>query len=220
MAVPHAARSMIAVTYVRDIGASRAFYGLLGFAEHSSRREGGSAWASLRSGDAAVLLAATDSPLDLPRLPMLFYFFFDDLDAVLAVLTAAGLPVERLGNAPHALGGEARVTDPDGNTVLLGQREPSAVGRAGPDEAESRFSVLREAASLVAARGGAAGACEVGDPQGGDCGRAAEVRLADSAGTAIWACLSHAEEILVVVNGAFVASDQADGIAGFLAGRR
>ncbi|HEY1618608.1 MAG TPA: VOC family protein [Streptosporangiaceae bacterium] len=217
---PIVVRSMIAVTYVRDIDASRAFYGRLGFVEHSSRREGGSAWASLRSGDAAVLLAATESPLDLPRLPMLFYFFFEDLEAVLAGLAAAGLPAERLGSAPHALGGEARVTDPDGNTVLLGQREASAAGRAGPDEVESRFSVLREAASLVAAQGGATVACEAGDPQGGDCGRTAEVRLADSAGTAIWACLSHAEEILVVVNGAFVASDEADGIAGFLARRQ
>lgn len=212
---------MIAVTYVRDIGASREFYGLLGFAEVSSRREGGSAWASLRCGDASVLLAATDPPVEVPRLPLLFYFFTGDLEGVLAGLAAAGVAAERLGRAPHAPGGEARLADPDGNTVLLGQREP-APGRSGsPGEAESRFSVLREAAGLVAARGGPAADCQAGVAQGGGCGRPAEVRLADPAGTAVWACLPHAEEILVTVPGAFVASDPADGgIAAFLARRR
>jgi hypothetical protein len=32
-------RSMIAATYVKDIGTSRAFYELLGFREHSSGRQ-------------------------------------------------------------------------------------------------------------------------------------------------------------------------------------
>jgi hypothetical protein len=47
----------------------------------------------------------------------------------------------------------------------------------------------------------------------------AEVRLADSSGTAIWACLAHADEVLVTVPGAFVASDEGTGIASFLAFR-
>lgn len=71
---------MVAVTYVRDIGASRAFYELLGFREHSSGRADTSAWLALHRDGHHVLLASTRPPLDIPRLPLLFYFFFDDLD--------------------------------------------------------------------------------------------------------------------------------------------
>jgi predicted enzyme related to lactoylglutathione lyase len=72
------------------------------------------------------LLASTTPPLDIPQLPLLFYFFYDDVDAVVRVLGMAGVQVTRTGHPPHALGGEVKVLDPDGNTVLLGQREPSA----------------------------------------------------------------------------------------------
>jgi predicted enzyme related to lactoylglutathione lyase len=133
---------MVAVTYVRDIDASRAFYELLGFREQRAGRAETSAWSSLEQGEHLLLLRSTQPPLVIPQLPLLFYFFFDDVEGVLAALTEAGIEVIRLGRAPHALGGEAKVTDPDGNTVLLGQREPSAVraGGSAPD-AVSRFSL-------------------------------------------------------------------------------
>jgi catechol 2,3-dioxygenase-like lactoylglutathione lyase family enzyme len=216
-----AMESMVAVTYVRDIAASRSFYELLGFSEESAGKAEKSAWSALHHGGHTVLLAATRPPLKIPQLPLHFYFWFDDLGAVLARLEAAGVGVTRLGHAPHALGGEAKVVDPDGNTVLLGQRERDArQGEAGEaaDEA-SRFSLLREAAEVVAAGGGAPADCGVGEADGRPCAAPAEVRLADSAGTAVWACLAHAEEILVVVPGSFVAADPDDGIAGFLARR-
>jgi hypothetical protein len=79
--------------------------------------------------------------------------------------------------------------------------------------------LLREAAAAVAAGGGPAVACQVGGPGGEPCPAPAEVRLADSSGTAIWACLTHADEVLVMVPGAFVASDEGTGIASFLAFR-
>jgi hypothetical protein len=67
-------------------------------------------------------------------------------------------------------------------------------GPAGDSAAVSRFSLLSEAAAAPA-----------------------EVRLADSSGTVVWACLAHADEVLVTVPGAFVASDEGTGIASFLA---
>ena len=73
--------------------------------------------------EVSVLLAATGSALDLPALPLLFYFFYDDVQAVVGALEEAGVPVIRTGHPPHALGGEVKVLDPDGNTVLLGQQE-------------------------------------------------------------------------------------------------
>jgi catechol 2,3-dioxygenase-like lactoylglutathione lyase family enzyme len=86
---------MVAVTYVRDIDTSRAFYELLGFHEHSAGRAAISAWLALHRDGHFVLLASTRPPLDIPRLPLVFYFFFTDLDAVAGVLEAAGMDVAR-----------------------------------------------------------------------------------------------------------------------------
>jgi predicted enzyme related to lactoylglutathione lyase len=214
-------RSMVAATYVADIDSSRAFYQLLGFREHSAGKAAISAWSSLHLGRHRVLLASTQPPLDMPRLPLLFYFFFDDVDAVLGVLSAAGVQVTRLGHPPHALGGEAKVLDPDGNTVLLGQEQRPASQDATPDDSASpRFSLLKEAAALVAARGGTTVTCQVTSPGGNACQVLAEVKLADSAGHTVWACLAHADEILVTVPSAFLTSQDDHGIAGFLRSRQ
>ena len=79
-------QSMVAVTYVRDIDSSRAFYELLGFREHSAGRAATSAWSYLRQDGLSVLLASTRPPLEIPPLPLSFYFFCDDLDAIVAGL--------------------------------------------------------------------------------------------------------------------------------------
>jgi catechol 2,3-dioxygenase-like lactoylglutathione lyase family enzyme len=211
-------RSMVATAYVKDIDASRAFYELLGFGQHSSGKAEGSAWSVMQHEEVSVLLASTGSALDVPVLPLLFYFFYDDIEAVVGVLEGADVPVVRTGHPPHALGGEVKVLDPDGNTVLLGQRERSASRAPAEDEGLIRFSILREAAALVSARGGAPQACQVTGRDGGRCPDQAEVKLADSMGDSVWACLPHAEEILVTVPAAFVASHDGRGIAAYLAG--
>jgi hypothetical protein len=164
-----------------------------------------------------VLLAATGPALDIPPVPLLFYFFYDDIEAVVGVLEEAGVRVTRTGHPPHALGGEVKVLDPDGNTVLLGQQERSASAAPAEDEGLIRFSILREAAALVSARGGAPQACQAGARVGGRCPDQAEVKLADSLGDSAWFCLPHAEQILVTVPAAFIASHDDRGIAAFLA---
>jgi hypothetical protein len=95
------------------------------------------------------------------------------------------------------------VLDPDGNTVLLGQEERSASQPLAADDENSPWSsLLQEAAVLVQARGGTTADCQVRDT--------------------VWACLRDADEILVTVPGAFLASqeDQGPGIAEFLRSRR
>jgi len=209
---------MIAAAYVKDMDASRAFYELLGFRESSAGQAEISAWSVMRQGELSILLASTRPALDVPPLPLLFYFFYSDLDAVVSVLDAAGVPVTRTGHPPHALGGEVKVLDPDGNTVLLGQRERSASRPPADDEGLIRFSILREAAALVSSRGVAPRACQVTGRDGGRCPNPAEVKLADSLGDSAWVCLPHAEQILVTVPAAFIASHDERGIAAFLAG--
>ena len=210
---------MIAVTYVKDIDTSRAFYELLGFHEQSSGKAGSSAWLVMRDGQVAVLLAMTGQAPDIPPLPMLSYFFYEDLGAVTGALEAAGVPVTRTGHPPHALGGELKILDPDGNTVLLGQRERSASQAPAEDEGQIRFSILQEAAALVSSRGGTPQACQASGPDNMRCPNQAEVKLADSLGDSAWVCLTHAEQILVTVPAAFIASHDDRGIAAFLAAR-
>ncbi len=174
----------------------------------------------MRYEEVSVLLAMTGPAPGIPPLPMLFYFFYEDLSAVVGALDRAGVPVTRTGHPPHALGGEVKVLDPDGNTVLLGQRERPTSQAPADDEGHIRFSILREAAALVASRGGAPQGCEVTVPDSQRCPNQAEVKLADSLGDSAWACLMHAEQILVTVPAAFIASHDDRGIAAFLADRQ
>ena len=91
-------RRMDAATYVKDIETSRAFYELLGFYELQSGRGPASAWSAMRNGRDTVLLTWTRPPLPVPQFPLLFYFFFGDLDALLSALDDAGLKPVHLGH--------------------------------------------------------------------------------------------------------------------------
>lgn len=210
---------MVAATYVRDIATSRAFYQLIGFHEHQAGTAPTSAWSVLHSGDYLVLLASTQPYLDVPELPLLFYFYVADVDAVHRTLRESGLQVAHVGCPPHALGGELRLRDPDGNTILIGQEQRSASQAEPADDGSPHFSLLKEAAAAVAARGGTGTSCHVNNADKTRCPAAAEVKLADSAGSAVWACLEHAHEILLRVPSAFITNHDNPGIAEFL-GRR
>jgi catechol 2,3-dioxygenase-like lactoylglutathione lyase family enzyme len=211
-------QSMVAVTYVRDIATSRAFYELLGFREESAGTGPASGWADLHHNGLSVLLTATRPPLDIPPLPLLFYFFVDDVDALVSEIRAAGTPAQHVGYPPHALGGEVKLADPDGNTVLLGQAERLESQPPAAESGSPHFSLLKEAADLVRSGGASTPGCQVRSFHGVPCEQSAEVKLADSAGDTVWACLLHADEILVTVPAAFIAS-QGEGIAGFLSRR-
>ena len=93
-----AVRSMVSATYVKDIDASRAFYELLGFREQSAGKAATSAWMALHHDGLSVLLASTKPPLDIPQLPLLFYFYYDDLDLLVTALGRADVPVTRTGH--------------------------------------------------------------------------------------------------------------------------
>jgi len=223
--------SFVAASYVRDLDRSRTFYRALGFEELLTGRNDVSAWSSLQHDGHRILLATSQPPLDIPRLPLHFYFFVEDLDAAMAAVGATGAVVEHVGYPPHALGGEAKTLDPDGNTVLLGQpeRSPSQTDVPVTDPAD-QFSLLREtaalakklreAAALAQHRAGADRACQVGEVDGRACPRPAEIKLADAWGDTAWACIPHAEEALISAPGAFIANDDDQGLGPFLAQRR
>jgi hypothetical protein len=175
----------------------------------------------MASGELSVLLTYTRPPLDIPPLPLLFYFYYEDLGTVVDGLAAAGVEATGTGYPPHALGGEVKVLDPDGNTVLLGQRERSASTEpTAAEDTSTRFSLLKEAAAVVSAHGGTSAGCQVHTFDHQPCRSLADVKLADSGGAVAWVCLSHADEILMTVPAAFIASQEEHGIAAFLARRK
>ncbi len=59
------------------------------------------------------------------------FFYFANLGAVVRALETAGVEADHMGCSPHALGGEVRIRDPGGNTLLLSREERSASPPAG-----------------------------------------------------------------------------------------
>ncbi|MET7966508.1 VOC family protein [Micromonospora sp. NPDC005305] len=211
-------QAQVPVLYVADADAAQGFYELFGYTEQRTGGDGDSRWCHLQCGDLTLLLAAVKPRLVTVELPLLVYLYVDDLAATTDRLTAAGHTVEGVGHPAHAPGGECRTTDPDGNTVLYGQRR--AVPAQARGGAEARFSLIREAAEAVARRDGAPARCQIGGPRGEPCPEPAEVKLADSWGDTVWGCLAHADEALLNARGAFRANEDVMGLAGFLAARR
>lgn len=217
--------SFVPTAYVRDLDRSRRFYQALGFEEVSAGHSELSAWNYLRHGDHFLLLATSRPPLEIPPLPLLFYVFVDDLANATRAIEATGPAVEHLGRPPHALGGEAKVLDPDGNTILLGQAETSASSdetarSEPPDEPARHFSLLREAAALAQHQAGRDRTCELHNLNGEACQSPAEVKLADGWGDTAWACLVHAGDIMITAPGVFIASQDEAGLAPYLTRRR
>jgi catechol 2,3-dioxygenase-like lactoylglutathione lyase family enzyme len=210
----------VPVCYVRNLDRARDFYALFGFAELRGGEAGGSRWSYLRSGANTVLLAAVQPPLIGVELPLLIYFYVDDLGAVGVRLAAAGVKVEHVGYPDHAPGGEVRVIDPDGNVLLVGQRTAVAPeDRVEPTGEAARFSLMHRAAEAVGHRGGAPQRCQIGYPDGEPCERPAEVKLADPWGETVWGCIPHADEALVVARSAFIATEDGLGLGPFLRDR-
>ena len=207
------------VIYVRNLEASRAFYALFGYEERQSGGDADANWAYLQHGEHTMLVAATQPPLIQVELPLLIYLYVAELTEVRQRLEEAGHQCELTGYPDHAPGGELRIKDPDGNGVLVGQR--TAVPRhARSEPAESaRSSLLQEAAEAVARRGGAPANCQIGAADGQACEQPAELKLADSWGVTVWGCLAHADEALINAPGAFVATEDAQGLGPWL-GRR
>lgn len=219
-------RSVVPVVYVADQGRAQAFYRLLGFAVAGEGTGDGGDWTLLQSGELSVILATGAQGLQPDSGPAVLYVVLPELDPVLAALTAAGYDAEHLGYPDHAPGGEARATDADGHGVMLGQPTalPAAGDKAGalraPGADGSRGGTLRAAAEAVSRRGGAAQRCQIGLSGGAPCPTDAEVKLADSWGDTAWACIEHADEVLVNARGAFIANEDAQGLAQFLRLRR
>jgi len=132
--MPAQTRSLVAFAHVADVERSIRFYADLGF-EVGNRvlsgevptddvpAEGGppTVWAWLHSGKANLMVGLADEPVDPGQQAVLFYLYFDDIQATRDALVG-------LGHAPGAIchpfympGGECRLLDPDGYVLMLAQ---------------------------------------------------------------------------------------------------
>jgi catechol 2,3-dioxygenase-like lactoylglutathione lyase family enzyme len=215
--MPSRVQAAVPVLYVRSVESARAFYGLFGYRQAQAGGDGDARWSYLQCGEHTLLLAFVQPPLIATELPLLIYLYVTELDDVRGRQAEAGHPCELVGYPDHAPGGELRTSDPDGNIVLVGQRAAVAANaRTEPTATEARFSLIKQAAEAISRRGGAPATCQVPAAGGNPCPEVAELKLADAWGATVWACMTHADEALINAPGAFIATEDAQGLGPWL----
>jgi catechol 2,3-dioxygenase-like lactoylglutathione lyase family enzyme len=130
----------IPLVHVDSVPTSIEFYGRLGFRVESQMDENGNVyWASLASGQARIMLAASSAPILPEEQAIIFYMYSSDVSALRRHLLAEGLAdggvycgqmgpnngrsvVFAESHPGYMPGGEIRVADPDGYCILIGQR--------------------------------------------------------------------------------------------------
>lgn len=114
---------LVPFVHVRDVTASVAFYGLLGFDVTEEYRPRDSLlWAALSSGNAELMLARHDGPIDAARQGVLFYLYSDDLAGLREHLRANGATPSEIADGSPGPSEEMRVDDPDGYCLMIAQR--------------------------------------------------------------------------------------------------
>jgi hypothetical protein len=211
----------VPVVYVTDIDLSVGFYTLLGFDVQVNGTADEWRYAYLTCEAASILLAAGGSVWSAEQGPVLLYLRLADVEVAGRALEEAGHTAEHLGYPDHAPGGEIKVFDPDGHGLLLGQvtGAPPA-DREVIDGANERANVLVRAAEAARRRGVTPHRCQFPLAVDRPCPESADVKLADSWGDSTWACLPHAEEIMLNARGAFIASEDSEGLAVYLRRRQ
>jgi hypothetical protein len=104
---------LVPMAYVIDLPRSIAFYAHLGL-EVGGRweDEGRLTWAELCRGSTRLFISQADPPIDPTVQGVLFYLYCQDLPALHAQLTAAGLQPSAITHPVYMLRGEFRLVDP------------------------------------------------------------------------------------------------------------
>jgi catechol 2,3-dioxygenase-like lactoylglutathione lyase family enzyme len=124
---------LVPFVHVADVDRSIAFYELLGFEllddfVPEDRR----VWAFLERGDARLMVAEADAPVDSGAQAVLFYLYTRDLDGVRARLIGGGVDAGEITTGGPGPDRQMRVDDPDGYCLMVAEIEGERVG-ALPD---------------------------------------------------------------------------------------
>ena len=115
-------KTIVAMAHVKDVTRSIAFYEQLGLSvtgSHTPEGSGSPVWAYMASGGAQLMLALASEPVDPAQQAVLFYLYFDDVQAAHADLKPKGLAVGEMTYPFYCPKGEFRLADPDGYCLML-----------------------------------------------------------------------------------------------------
>jgi len=117
---------LVPFVHVADVGASVAFYELLGFHVTATHPEGAPKldWAALEAEHGHIMLARAGEPVDPNVQAVLFYLFARDLFALRERLVAAGVDAGEIADGRPGPAVEMRVVDPDGYVLMIAQITP------------------------------------------------------------------------------------------------
>ena len=115
-------KTLVPLAYVKDVERSIAFYSALGFEvgnTHVPDGEPGPTWAALELGEARLMLAQASDPVEPDAQAVLFYLYYDDIQAEHTRLRAAGFAPGAMTYPFYCPKGEFRLADPDGFCLML-----------------------------------------------------------------------------------------------------
>lgn len=116
--------ALVPFVHVADVQRSIDFYAKLGMSVSNTFVPTGDhdpAWAWLETGNAKLMVARANGPIDHRQQGVLFYTYCSDIDAVHGALTEAGVTVGPIKRQFYAPNGEFRIEDPDGYVVMMMQ---------------------------------------------------------------------------------------------------
>ena len=106
-----------------------AFYERLGFVmEDDFAPDGRRIWAFLERGDARLMVAEADAPVESHAQAALFYLYTRDLDALRTRLVDAGVAAGEITTGGPGPDRQMRVDDPDGWCLMVAEIEGERVG--------------------------------------------------------------------------------------------
>lgn len=115
-------QGLVPMAHVADVQRSVDFYQLLGFEKVSDFVHSGiMRWAHLQSGKADLFVALASDPVSAGLQGVLFYLYSPDLVGLSDHLLGNGVQVSAISYPFYMEKGEARVDDPDGYCLLIGQ---------------------------------------------------------------------------------------------------
>jgi len=114
-------QSLVPMASVADVERSIAFYHHLGFEVGNTfacEGETKPSWAWLRSGNAQLMLSATNEAIT-DKHTVLFYVYTDDVAAARTSLIESGLKPGEITTPFYAPRGEFELVDPDGYVIMV-----------------------------------------------------------------------------------------------------
>lgn len=120
---------LVPFVHVADVDRSVAFYERLGFVmAHEHAPDGRRIWAFLERGDARLMVAEADAPVDPRVQAVLFYLYTRDLDGLRGRLVDAGVTAHEITTGGPGPDRQMRVDDPDGYCLMVAEIEGERVG--------------------------------------------------------------------------------------------